>query len=155
MKRVAYAVGLAVALLVILTSAVYAEELRGTGELHAWGDGMAGVAGNVEVTVTGNGMLFIRDRGGDGEWTVSGTGRRRHLPGGWTMYLGFSGTVEAEGSRINILMSGYDLELWAEGTGVVFLFGEGGYETRHGEDAWSDERAWPGKLEAVRLPAGE
>jgi hypothetical protein len=116
---------------------------------------MAGVGGDVEVTVTGNGMLFIRDRGGDGEWTVSGTGRRRHLPGAWTMYLGFSGTVEAEGSRITILMSGYDIELWAEGTGVVLLFGEGGYETRHGDDDWSAEHPWPREVEAVRLSASE
>jgi hypothetical protein len=146
---------MAVSLLSILTSAVYAADLRGTGELHAWGDGMAGVRGDVEVTVTGNGMLLIRDRGGGGEWTVSGTGRRRHLPGGWTIYLGFSGNVEAQGSRITVLISGYDIELWAEGTGVVLLFGEGGYETRHGEDPWSTERPWPSEVDAVRLAASE
>jgi hypothetical protein len=139
----------------ILTSAVYAAELRGTGALHAWGDGMAGVRGNVETTVTGNGMLLIRDRGGDGEWDVSGIGRRRHLPGGWTMYLGYSGTVEAEGSRITVLISGYDIELWAEGTGVVLLFGEGGYETRHGDEPWSSEHPWPSEVDIVRLNASE
>ncbi|MGD8967435.1 MAG: hypothetical protein PVI07_08000 [Anaerolineae bacterium] len=155
MKRVGYAVAMAVSLLLILTSAVYAADLRGTGALHAWGDGMAGVQGDVETTVTGNGLLFIRDRGGDGEWTVSGTGRRKHLPGGWTMYLGFSGTVEAQGSRITVLMSGYDIELRAEGTGVALLFGEGRYETRHGDDAWSNERPWPSKVKLVRLGASE
>jgi hypothetical protein len=35
------------------------------------------------------------DRGGDGEWGVSRIGRRRHLPGGWTLCLGFSGIVGA------------------------------------------------------------
>jgi hypothetical protein len=151
MKRVAYAFGLAVSLILALTSVVFAADLRGTGEVHAWGDGMAGVQGNVETTVTGNGMLLIRDRGGDGEWSVSGTGRRRHLPGGWTMVIGFGGTVEAQGSRITVLLSGYDIDLRAEGTGVVLLFGEGGYVIRHGDDPWSSERPWPSQVETVRL----
>jgi hypothetical protein len=151
MSKVGYAVGLTVVLLVILTSAVYAADLRGTGAVHAWGDGIAGVQGRVEVTVTGNGILFIRDRAGDGEWTVSGTGRRKDLPGGWTMYIGFSGTVEARGSRITVLMSGYDIDLRARGTGVALLFGEGRYRTRHGDGPWSSERPWPSDVKAVRL----
>jgi hypothetical protein len=155
MKGVGVAIGLAVSLLVLLTSAVYAEELRGTGELHAWGDGMAGVQGDVETTITGNGMLLIRDRAGDGEWTVSGIGRRRPLPRGWTAYIGFDGTVEAEGSCITVLLSGYDIELWAEGTGVALLFGEGGYEIRHGDGEWSSDRPWPKKLERIRLTPDE
>jgi hypothetical protein len=71
------------------------------------------------------------------------------------MYLGFSGTVEAQGSRITVLMSGYDIELRAEGTGVALLFGEGRYETKHGDDAWSNERPWPSKVKLVRLGASE
>jgi hypothetical protein len=155
MKRAAVAAGLAVSLLLLLSSVAFAADLRGTGEVHAWGDGMAGVEGNVETTVTGNGVLFIRDRGGDGEWSVSGTGRRRHLPGGWTMVIGFGGTVEAQGSRITVVLSGYDIDLWAEGTGVVLLFGEGGYVTRHGDEPWSTERPWPNKVEKVRLGSFE
>jgi hypothetical protein len=52
-------------------------------------------------------------------------------------------------------MSGYDIELRAEGTGVALLFGEGRYETRHGDDAWSNERPWPSKAKPVRLGASE
>ena len=155
MKKVVYAIGLAASLLLILSSAAFGAELQGTGEVHAWGDGMAGVEGNVETTMTGNGMLFIRDRGGDGDWNVSGTGRRRHLPGGWTMVIGFGGTVEARGSRITVLLSGYDIDLWAEGTGVALLFGEGGYVARHGDAPWSTERPWPSKVAKVRLGSVE
>jgi hypothetical protein len=155
MRRVAYAIGLAVSLLAMLTATVYAADLRGTGELHAWGDGMAGVRGDVETTITGNGLLMIRDHDGDGEWTVSGTGRRRDLPSGWTIYVGFGGTVEAEGSCITVLLSGYDIELWAEGTGVALLYGEGGYHTRHGDGDWANERPWPDEVDAVRLADGE
>jgi hypothetical protein len=140
MKKVGAAIGLAVSLIIVLTSAAYAADMRGTGELHVWGDGMAAVRGDIETTITGNGILMIRDHGGDGEWTVSGTGRRRDLPGGWTIYLGFGGTVEARGSRISVLISGYDIDLRAEGTGAAILYGEGRYETRHGDGEWSREK---------------
>jgi len=153
MKRKMFVIGLALTLTLILTSAVYAEGVRGTGELHAWGDGMAGVRGNVEVSITGNGTLFIRDLEGDGEWTVSGDGGRNDLPNGWTVYYGFNGTVEAHGSRITVLLSGYDVDLWAKGTGAALLYGEGGYETKHGDGHWSGELSWSSEFEPVQLQA--
>jgi len=154
MKRQMFVIGLAVALTLILTSVVYAESVRGTGELRAWGDGLAGVQGDIEeITVSGNGTLFIRDRGGDGEWTVSGTGRRRDLANGWIAYYGFDGDVEAHGSQITVLLSGYDIDLWAKGTGAALLYGEGGYETKHGDGPWSGELSWSSELEAIQLQA--
>lgn len=154
MKRQMFVIGLALTLTLILTSVVCAEGVRGTGELHAWGDGMAGVRGDVEeIIISGNGTLFIRDQGGDGEWTVSGTGRQRDLANGWTAYYGFDGAVEAHGSQITVLLSGYDIDLQAKGTGAALLYGEGGYATKQSDGPWSVELSWSSELEAIQLQA--
>lgn len=152
MKRQMFVIGLVLTLTLILAPVVCAEGVRGTGELHAWGDGLAGVRGDIEeITISGNGTLFIRDRSGDGEWTVSGTGRRRDLANGWTAYYGFDGAVEAHGSQITVLLSGYDIDLQAKGTGAALLYGEGGYATKHGDSPWSIEMSWSSELEAIQL----
>jgi len=154
MKRRIFAIGLAVSLTLILASVVYAEGVRGTGELRAWGNGLAGVRGDIEeITISGNGTLFIRDRGGDGEWTVSGAGRRRDLPNGWIAYYGFNGDVEAHGSQITVLLNGYDIDLQATGTGAALLYGEGGYATRRGDGPWSVELSWLSELKTIQLQA--
>jgi len=145
MKKQVFAIGLAVALTLVLVSVVYAEGIRGTGELHAWGDGLAGVRGDGEVTVTGNGILYFRDHSGDAEWSVSGDGERYDLPSGWIIYYGFDGTFEAEGSRITVALSGYDVELWAKGTGVAVLRGNGEYEVNGRRFQWTAE------FEPIRL----
>lgn len=145
MKKQVFAIGLAVALTLILASVVYAEGVQGTGELHAWGDGLAGLRGDGEVTVAGNGILYFRDHNGDAEWSVSSKGGRRDLLNGWIVYYGFDGTFEAQGSRITVVLSGYDVDLWATGTGVVMLRGNGEYEINDHHFQWTAE------LEPIRL----
>ena len=155
MKKCLTPATLTLVLLLATVSTVSAEGIHGTGELHAWGDGLAGVRGDCEITVSGNGVLYFRDHEGDATFSAAGFGERRDLSSGWIVYFGFNGTFEAQGSRITVALSGYDIDLWAEGTGVAILFGEGGYETRHGDDPWSTERLWPSEVEAVRLNASE
>lgn len=139
MKKWFVAGGLVLALLLLTVSPAWAEGVKGAGELHAWGDGLAGVRGDGEVTITGNGVLYFRDQNGDAEWSVSGEGDRRNLPSGWIVYYGFNGTFEAEGSRITVALSGYDVELWAEGTGAAVLRGDGEYEINGHRFSWTSD----------------
>ncbi|HEY67236.1 MAG: hypothetical protein DRI79_01695 [Chloroflexi bacterium] len=147
MKKWLVASGLVLALLLAVVPVAGAEGIRGMGELHAWGDGIAGVRGNGEVTVTGNGVLYFRDLAGDAKWSVSGDGERRDLPGGWITYYGFDGTFKAQGSRITVALSGYDVELWAEGRGVALLYGNGEYEVNGHHFFWRSD------FEPIRLEA--
>lgn len=147
MRKWTIASGLTLALLLATVSPAWAEGIKGTGELHAWGDGLAGVRGDGEVTITGNGVLYFRDHAGDAQWSASGRGERRDLPSGWIVYYGFDGTFEAEGSRITVALSGYNVELWAEGTGVAVLYGNGEYEINGHHFLWTSD------LEPIQLSA--
>jgi len=131
--------GLVLALLLVAVPIAWAEGIRGTGELHAWGDGLAGVRGDGEVTVSGNGILYFRDHTGDAQWSISGKGERCDLPSGWIVYYGFDGTFEASGSRITVALSGYDVDLWAKGTGIAVLHGNGEYEINGHRFFWRSD----------------
>jgi hypothetical protein len=147
MKKRIVVSGLVLSLLLANVSTAWAAGVGGTGELHAWGDGMAGVRVDGEVTVTGNGVLYFRDLAGDAEWSVSGNGCRRVLPSGWIVYYGFSGTFEAQGNRFTVVLSGYDIELWAQGTGGAVLRGHGEYEVNGQSFDWMSDS------EPIRLQA--
>ncbi len=147
MKKRMVVCGLVLALLLAAVPTAWAEGFQGTGELHAWGDGLAGVRGEGEVTVTGNGVLYFRDHAGDAEWSASGQGQRHDLPNGWIVYYGFNGTFEAQGSRITVTLSGYDVELWASGTGVAVLRGRGEYEIN------GEQFQWTAEFEPIQLGA--
>lgn len=138
-------VGLLLALTVALTSVGYADAIRGTGTLRAWGDGLAGLRGEGHVEVTGSGALFFRDHYGDAEWTISGEGQRFDLRHGWIAWYGFEGHFEATGSRISVALVGTGITLEAEGTGVAVLQGEGEYEVNGRLHPWTAE------FEPIRL----
>jgi len=133
-------IGLAVMLVATLAfvPAVSAEGPR-DGTLTAHGDGVAALAGRGSVEISGRGILWFRDVADDARWTVSGYGEKREFSNGWIEYLGFHGNFEATGSRIIVVLSGNDIDLWAQGRGRFFLWGEGEYQLgpRHGN--WSTE----------------
>jgi hypothetical protein len=133
-------IGLVVILVATLAfaPAVSAERLR-DGTLTAHGDGVAALGGRGSVSISGRGILWFKDVAGDAEWTVSGYGEEREFPNGWIAYLGFHGHFEATGSRIIVVLSGNNIDLWAQGQGKFFLRGEGEYQVgpRHGN--WSTE----------------
>ncbi len=110
----------------------------GTGSLTASGDGLAGLRGNGTVNISGNGILWIRDRAGDALIQVSGNGRRAELPSGWIRYVGFQGSAEVSGSNITVALSGYDIHLEASGTGKFVLRGNGTYQVNGLSGSWTE-----------------
>ena len=141
MKRCLTAITLTLVLLLVTVSTVGATGIHGTGRLHAWGDGLAGVRGDCEISVTGSGVLYFRDHEGDATFSATGFGERRDLSSGWIVYFGFSGTFEAQGSRITVALSGYDIDLWAQGTGSAVLRGNGKYEINGERHSWTEDAA--------------
>ncbi|MCD6401691.1 MAG: hypothetical protein J7L73_07155 [Anaerolineales bacterium] len=126
-----------VGLLFVFPSAAYADSGGGSGTLKAQGDGLAGVRGNGEITITGNGVLWFKDHAGDAQLAITGNGVRRVLPGGWVRYTGFSGELHVIGSGVTVALSGYDIDLTAEGTGRFVLCGNGHYQTGYSSGDWS------------------
>jgi len=128
-----------------LTATASAKGIQGKGSLEAWGDGIAGVHGRGAVTVTGRGILWIKDIAGDAEWTISGTGEKRVFESGWIEYLGFDGDLEMTGSNIIVVLSGNNIHLTATGKGKAILWGEGHYQIG------SHTGEWSAQMEVLRL----
>ncbi len=105
----------------------YAQSGGGTGTLKATGDGLAGIRGGGDVSISGSGVLWIRDHAGDAIINVSGGGNRSEKEGGWVRYSGFNGEASVSGSGITVALSGYDINLEAIGTGRFVLRGNGSY----------------------------
>ena len=128
-----------VTVLVVLAAlplAAFAQTAEGTGHIVAEGDGLAYLRGEGWVRITGNGTLLIRDRAGDAEIVVTGNGSR--VQRGQTIYYrGFDGEAYVRGSAITVGLRGHDIHLEAEGTGVVYLRGEGWYNVNGEEGRWT------------------
>lgn len=128
-----------VGLLALVPVALAQTTVVGSGTLVAEGDGMATLQGSGSVTVSGSGMLRILDRGGDAEITVSGNGGRTLdsvREGAWVVYRGFEGQAYVSGSNIIVSLRGDDITLEANGTGRVYLRGQGTYTVNGDEGRW-------------------
>lgn len=136
--RIAHALSLAVLLALLVTTVAAAESGGGTGTLTAKGNGFAALRGNLTVTLSGSGLLLIRDEGGDATINVTGRGYRRELPGGAIAYVGFDGKAEIKASAISVSLRGRNIRLKATGTGRFVLRGHGSYHTEHENGAWTD-----------------
>jgi hypothetical protein len=121
------------------TATASAEGFKGKGRLEAWGDGIAGIYGRGRVNVTGRGILWIKDIGGDAEWSISGTGEKRVFENDWIEYLGFHGEFEMTGSHIMVVLSGNNIHLTAAGRGKAILWGEGHYQVGPRTGEWSTQ----------------
>lgn len=132
------AIGIALVAILLLTTAIGAEQGGGTGTLTAKGDGLAGMRGSGEITLTGNGVLRIRDLGGDVKIEIEGKGVRKES-NGWINYAGFDGKAHITGSKMTVVLSGRNIRLQATGTGKFLLRGHGTYHTEHQDGAWTDE----------------
>lgn len=121
----------------VMVPAAFAQATTGTGTLSANGDGLARLAGAGTVTVSGAGVLFIRDRGGDAVISVDGTGTRR-AGETWARYAGFNGSATVSGSDVVVWLSGSNISLSAEGTGVVYLRGSGSYTLAGDSGEWTE-----------------
>lgn len=152
-KNVRWIIGLLalVALLALPTAGFAQEYARGTGVLHATGDGIATIHGEPAdyINLSGDGTLYIVDRGGDASIHVSGEGLRREMSWqGQTLivYRGFNGRAEISGSDVFVRLVGENIVLDAAGTGRVMLRGTGEYtlsraDGSHREGNWLSEGA--------------
>jgi len=109
------------------------KELKGRGTLWAQGNGFMHLRGKGIFKVSGNGVLAVKDVAGDAKILVTGKGRSRRVDG-WIFYYGFDGNAKIEGSHVRALISGVNLQVRAQGAGIVKLMGEGHYK------AWSSPR---------------
>lgn len=146
--KIVSALTLVLVAVLLTTAAVAAEQGGGSGTLTAQGDGIAGLRGNGKVTISGSGILYIRDQVGDASIVVTGKGTKRELHNGWMLYAGFDGEAQVSGSQITVALSGVNINLKATGSGKFLLRGEGTYETSKGSGAWTDK----GKVIALPLP---
>jgi len=138
-RKIFTALSLVIIATLAFTATASAEDIQGKGKLEAWGDGIAGVHGRGRVNVTGRGVLWIRDAGGNAELTISGSGEKRVFENGWIEYLGFDGDLEMTGSNIIVILSGNNIHLTAVGKGKVILWGQGHYQTNSRSGEWSEQ----------------
>lgn len=117
--------------------------IRGVGSLSAQGDGIAILAGRGTVDITGNGVLWVKDKSGNATIEVTGYGEKEEFNDGWVQYSGFHGTAHIEGRRIGVVLAGVDIDLSAEGRGLAVLWGHGTCEKNGETYEWS---AGPGPL---------
>ena len=110
------------------------------GTLTAQGDGIAILGGRGVVDASGNGILWVKDRGGDATIEITGYGQMKVYDDGWVQYAGFHGTAHIEGSRIIVVLSGVDVDLTAEGRGRVRLWGHGTYQIGDRSGEWNTGR---------------
>jgi len=101
------------------------QNARGVGTVTAQGDGVALLGGKGTVDLTGNGILWVNDKGGNATIEVTGYGEKEEFPDGWIQYSGFNGSAHIEGKRIVVMVAGVDVELTAQGHGRVLLWGHG------------------------------
>ena len=132
------AMGIALIAILLLAASAGAEQGGGTGALTAQGNGFAGMKGAGEITLTGNGILRIRDHAGDAHVEIEGKGKHREA-GGWIIYAGFDGTARITGSQVSVTLTGKNIRLHAEGTGKFVLRGHGTYHTEHEDGEWTRE----------------
>ncbi|MBC7233911.1 MAG: hypothetical protein H5T68_11805 [Chloroflexi bacterium] len=120
---------------------VHAEGVSGEGSLSAQGDGIAILAGRGTVDLSGNGVLWIKDKAGNAVIQVTGEGEKKEFPDGWLQYAGFHGTAHVEGSRIVVIVAGVDIEMTARGRGRAWLWGHGSYQgSADGSGEWGSRR---------------
>ncbi len=137
----------------------------GNGWLHAIGSGRAEISGNgtVEANFTGNsssGKVTVIDRAGDAVISVTGGNEVKDKENETEkefkyvkvkVYVG-AGSVTVSGSRMTVILNSNGMELYAKGTGMAILSGNGSYETgAAGNSTAAQTGAWRGNGAAVRI----
>ena len=136
LRKVLTLIVVAVVAMLAVVPVVSAEEVRGKGRLTAQGDGIAILRGRGTVDLSGNGTLWIKDAAGDAEIEVTGWGEKEEFSDGWIQYAGFHGEAHVEGSKFAVVLAGLDIELAAQGRGIVRLWGHGSYQCPDGAGEW-------------------
>ncbi|KAA3655421.1 MAG: hypothetical protein DWQ04_33585 [Chloroflexi bacterium] len=136
-------------------SLVSADTVSGTGRLHARGNGSIVLRGDVDtLRIHGRGTLFFKDAGETDEPAVTGTGVRIDLPNGWVQYVGFNGTFNlTDADDIVVKLDGRNINLYAAGSGDVWLRGQGHYQYDNGENNITG--VWTTEGQAIEIAPAE
>ncbi len=120
----------------LLATAASAVVLKGRGEVHAAGSGLA-VFDMVGVLVVRGGGLLIADESARVE--VEGIGRQTALGDGRVLYEGYGRAVVASPEPTRIEIAGAKLRLHARGAGRALLKGCGVLHTDELHSRWEDD----------------
>lgn len=110
-------------------------KFAGSGVVNAEGNGTAVLSGDLDIELSAtNATLVIKDLAGDGVIEVDGEydlfnggeSQGRGIPA--QVYHNFTGNASISGSRLTVMVHGFDISLDGEGMGSVMLSGEGSYE---------------------------
>ncbi len=125
----------------------------GSGNVNAEGNGTAVLSGNLDITLSAtDATLVIKDLAGDAIVEVDGEsdfyngGESRGQGTPAQVYHNFTGEATISGSRLTVMVHGFDLSLEGEGSGSVMLSGEGSYEVR-GDDNSLQSLEWARMIE--------
>lgn len=107
---------------VVAAGSADALTLKGKGEVHAYGNGLAVFHMVGVFTVRGGGLLVVEP---DAQVQTFGIGRETALADGRILYEGFGRAVVASFVATRIEVAGARLRLHGRGAGVAFLKGAG------------------------------
>lgn len=121
--KLAKALSVVLLLSLLIVPAAYAAPAE--HHVHCEGSGYAYLRGDVTLDVSARiGTLTFHNVSGDGVLTVSGLGRKV-VRGAWTYVYGLNGSAHADGSLIEVALSGRGVVLDATGRGVLRVRGIG------------------------------
>lgn len=126
-------------------SLTYAQEIIAeTSLITASGDGTVAFNGSGEVTIEGDGVLFIVDRTDTATIEINSTTRSYHTQQqarGNTVhtYRHFNGTATIVGDDIAVVIDGISISVSVSGTGSMLLQGDGDYTLDNQTQPWSDD----------------
>jgi hypothetical protein len=118
--------------------------LKGKGTLEAEGEGICRIKGSTNdiddgiITVSGNGVLVVRDIEGDMEKSITGYGGKVEIKENYWIYYGFNGSAEIKGGSFIVSSIGDNIDFYAKGRGIIHLAGKGSYTAERTIDG-SDE----------------
>lgn len=141
--KILVAVGLMLALILVVVPGAQAEEAEGAGHIWAKGAGYAEVHGRGVLDVSAHGVGTVMVKGAE-VLRAQGQGRRWDLPDGTIVFAGWRGHIHVEGRGLSVKMLGGIVEFTAAGNGSVFLKGSGHYRLNGHPGFWPPEGIWLG-----------
>ncbi|MBP1910376.1 hypothetical protein [Methanolobus bombayensis] len=121
--------------------------LSGEGTLEANGTGTVVISGNVTINVTAEDVnIIVKDLADDATIdTEAAEFNESNIDSGNStdnnrafVFIGLSGDVHLEGSRLTVMIKGTGINLVAEGTGSVVLAGQGTYGAEGTTGEWAN-----------------
>jgi len=140
-KRSVFLMAILVVILGAFSAVSFAQEspeavIIGEGSLTAQGNGFVRITGSGDVNISGAGKLIVFDYKRDATIDTQGKGkcRTQTINGGVRKItcVGFDGTATVSGASFRVTLKAKNIQLAAEGQGVVWLKGNGTFTTGDG-----------------------